>query len=244
MDSVLGPFQSVSASDAVRPRLLDWILARYAEGEDRLPPERVLAQQLQVSRTTLREALHSLSVHGVIVSRHGSGWYVREDVAPLVDGLAEHFRFREMSLEQLIEARRIIEPPIAALAAERRTPEDLAELERAYQSMLQVGTDLDRFEKLDQQFHRDLGAASQNPFFSLAVQPLLTLLREKRIGVLLGRGAREASNREHGAILHAVEHCDSQKAHAAMTNHLGAFIERISAPKDEKVSLPKGAERG
>jgi GntR family transcriptional repressor for pyruvate dehydrogenase complex len=229
----LDPIQPVSASDAVRQRLLDWILARYAEGEDRLPSERILAQQLQVSRTTLREALRSLSISGLIVPRQGSGWYVRVNAGPLIDGLAEHFRFREMSLEQLMEARRITEPPIAALAAERRTPEDLAELERTYQSMLGVDTDMDRFEKLDQQFHRGLGVATQNPFFSLAVQPMLTLLREKRIGVLHGRGALKASNREHGAVLQAVRDGDPQGAHAAMAFHLSSFIRRVGAPKND-----------
>ncbi len=218
--------KTVSIPGAVRRKLLDWIAARREHGEFRLPPERILAQELQVSRTTLREALRSLSDNGVIAPRQGSGWYIREDSAPVADGLAVHFRFREMSLAQLIEARNIIEPPIAGLAAERRTGADLAELERIYAGMLEAAADLDRFEQLDQEFHRGLGEASQNPFFVVAVQPLLTLLREKRIGVLHRRGV-EASNREHARVLKAIQDADPEAARTAMRAHLSSWIRRM-----------------
>src|SRR5512132_646502 len=98
---------------------------------DRLPPERELAERFRVSRTSVREALRSLQSRGLIEIRAGEGAFVRAVPGearsePLALGILPH---RE-AVGELFEARRILEPAIAALAARRATPEDIAEMAR------------------------------------------------------------------------------------------------------------------
>lgn len=94
---------------------------------DRLPPERELARQLAISRPSLREALSALQALGLIRTRRGGGVYVAEGDS---DGRSAVLLSAEDSPLELLEARQLLEPQVAALAATRRTAEDLAELER------------------------------------------------------------------------------------------------------------------
>src|SRR5438093_12277013 len=96
---------------------------------DRLPSERALAGRLRVSRATIREALRAMQLKGLIVSRHGSGSFIAggrpEELANALHHLALHDMF---------ELRFLIEPSIAALAAERATRPDLVRLNRFFNS--------------------------------------------------------------------------------------------------------------
>src|SRR5215217_1239373 len=96
---------------------------------DRLPGERELAEQLKVSRSSLREALRAMESAGLVVSQHGSGVYVRDAVAwDAVSPLALVLQASGDTVGDLWEIRLIVEPEIAARAALRATAEDLATL--------------------------------------------------------------------------------------------------------------------
>lgn len=205
--------------------MLKLIVERELVPGDRLPPERLLAESLGVSRTTLRHALRSLTERGVLESKHGSGWYVRLDTLAIVHSLALHFELSDMTLGQMIEARRVLEPPIAGYAAMRRTPADLDELAAILIRMETSSIDM-TYVDLDQEFHVQIGKCSHNPFFSLAVQPMFELMADLRLDVLAQDGDNQASMQSHRELVQAITRQDSNEAYVAMAKHLDSFAIR------------------
>ena len=114
---------------------------------DRLPPERTLAEELNVSRASVREALSALEILGIVESRTGNGTFVRRLPTEwtYLGTIFEEFFAREDSPREVLEARRLLEPMVAQLAAERATNEQLSQIEQALQALAHaVATGADR----------------------------------------------------------------------------------------------------
>jgi len=219
------PTSARSTSDVIQDQLLGLVTGGILVVDERLPAERELAQQLGISRTTLRDALRSLEQSGVLESRQGAGWFVRHSTDGLAQNLALHFRLQDITFGQLVEARRAIEPIIAALAAARRTEAEMDEIRGIFSVLLEEG-DHERWVQSDYRFHATIARASHNPFFAIAVQPALTLLTSIRTEVVSRPGARNKSNREHAAVVKALESRDARAAELAMIQHLRLWTER------------------
>jgi GntR family transcriptional repressor for pyruvate dehydrogenase complex len=117
----------VRLRDQVAEMLLDMISSGDYGVGDRLPPERVLVEQLGVSRTVVREALNLLETRGLIRVEHGRGAIVSADTAhALHNDLGFLLRMEPSTLWELMEMRKALEVELAGLAAERATPEDIA----------------------------------------------------------------------------------------------------------------------
>jgi GntR family transcriptional regulator, transcriptional repressor for pyruvate dehydrogenase complex len=215
-----------SVSDSINQRVLKLIVERELVPGDRLPAERVLAHSLGVSRTTLRDALRNLTGRGVLEAKQGSGWYVRLNTLAIVHSLALHFELADMTLGQMIEARRVLEPAIASYAALRRTDADLAELRAILQRMEEVDEIGQHYVDLDQEFHGQIGKCSHNPFFSLAVQPMFELMADLRFEVLRREGNNELSMASHRELVDAIGRQDDREAYVAMAKHLDNFAFR------------------
>jgi DNA-binding FadR family transcriptional regulator len=165
------------------------IAERVRSGElrlgDKLPPERDLAVQMQISRPTLREAARVLVDAGLLEVRRGpgGGMFVARDVVP-VELVRQRSSMRLTEVAQVLEARRVIEPGVAQLAAQRAGEADLEPLERSIEEMRAIcergyaAEDEDRFLQLDLQFHLALARASANPTI---VSLMRTVLRELEI---------------------------------------------------------------
>ena len=101
---------------------------------ERLPSERVLAEQLQVSRSSVREAIRSLELQGLVISKRGSGTFINTDnlesmVALIASTLTSGADTGVDNLKHIFEMRHMLEPQIAALAAQRANEQEVAELE-------------------------------------------------------------------------------------------------------------------
>src|SRR6266513_1711940 len=124
---------------------------------DRLPPERALAERMHVSRATLREALRVMQLRGLIVSRQGAGNFIAggkpEDLAEALHNLA---------LQDIFELRLLIEPSIAALAAERANRQDLLRMESILQDQEQEVKAKRLAAQTDTAFHSTLADATHN----------------------------------------------------------------------------------
>ena len=189
----------------------------------RLPPERDLAQQLGVSRPSLREALIALDVEGRVEVRSGSGVYVSElksgPVATRTAAMGE-------SPSQLMEARSVIEGEVVVLACARVTPELLARLRDLLKGM-EAAIDRRRARvDLDRQFHLTLAEMSGNAILQRLIEELFD---ERHSPISAKISSRFESTRtwktalaEHEAILKAVEARDPIAAQAAMRAHLKA----------------------
>src|SRR5919204_1811477 len=122
-------------STRIYEEIVRQIKSMIAEGRlksgDQLPPERDLAEKFVVSRTSVREALRALESLGLVEIRPGEGTFVREaSVEALIEPLALLMVSQREAIGELFEARRLLEPSLAALAATRATPEEIQEMER------------------------------------------------------------------------------------------------------------------
>jgi GntR family transcriptional repressor for pyruvate dehydrogenase complex len=192
----------------------------FAPGS-RLPPERDLCLRLAVSRPTLREAIRSLDMMGVLQSRQGAGTYVT-DLASIT--LAEPLRFiiglNSRSLVELADVRRLLESGAAERAAGLIEPEELEEL-RATIDELRVHTmEPARFLELDVRFHRVIHIAARNGLLLALLDGMSGLAERSR--TITGRqpGLLAASLRSHERIYEALVVHDRVAARLAMVEHL------------------------
>ncbi len=194
---------------------------------DRLPSERDLAAAMQISRATLREAASVLVAAGVLVVRPGAsgGMFVASDYVP-IELLRSRSDLRLDEVAGVLEARRLVEPRVAQLAALNARDEDYAHMQRtidAQQALIARGAVLeheDRFLALDTQFHVRIARASGN---STIVSMMRMLFRRLEI-------ARDLALHEpptaswvvdvHERTLAAIRSCDHDRIEVVMDEHL------------------------
>jgi GntR family transcriptional repressor for pyruvate dehydrogenase complex len=185
---------------------------------DRFPPERELAQQLRVSRTSVRQAMVVLQALGFVDVRHGEGIFLRrmrgfgESLPKLLE--------RRRRLPEVLEAREALEVKLAELAAARRTKEDLAAMQAALRIMEKeikikgIGTDGDAA------FHHAIAAAARNDVLLHLIDAMADAIQETRVESLSEPGRPPRSLEAHRRILRAIEAGTPSKAAAAMRKHL------------------------
>lgn len=189
-----------------------------------IPPERELALRFGVSRASVRDALRILELHGWLEIRQGEG----TRVASSARGFGGRLRTRlhePAFVAELFELRRILEPAVAALAAQRAEGQDLEKLERVLLEQRQVTRDLHKFLELDLGFHRALAEAAHNTLLAEVLQLLVVELRQTRLSATALRFRPANTLREHRRILGAIRERDPEGARAAMLAHLST-VER------------------
>ena len=196
---------------------------RLRQGQ-KLPPERQLARDLKASRVAVREALRTLELRGLVEVRQGStgGYFVREaDDRPLVRDFATLFRLGRVSRAQLIEARRLIEPEVAFLAAQRATDSDLKHLLAAVEQRDAEAASAGDPRRFDLEFHRLLSDAARNPVHSAITHALMALEAEVIVPQVQMTGADSAEvNAAHRRILEAVSARKAGEARVIMAAHI------------------------
>ena len=191
----------------------------------RLPAERDLAVQYDVSRPVIREAIIALEVQGLVEVRVGSGVYVlsASDTGPDSS--------EDVSAIELTEARLLVESEVAALAAAQITDEELRELESLVQQIEEENKTPDGKEDADAAFHLAIAKAARNNALFDTVERLWGLRRTSREAALLHEKARHANIKpvvdEHTAILTALKAKDPKAARDAMRAHLSQVLESL-----------------
>jgi DNA-binding FadR family transcriptional regulator len=208
----------------------DALLERIRAGEwalgQKLPGETTLAPQLGVGRSTVREAIRQLAGRGVLQSRQGAGVFVTALDAP-EDWDAV---LRRASIVSVIEARIAIESEAAALAAERRTPQELRALRRALDARSRSDRELEAHVDADTAFHRAIVAAAHNDILAELFDGFVPRLRQSMVEMLRLRPlADEAADHDaHRALLDAIADRDVAAAARLSRDHLTAMKERLS----------------
>jgi GntR family transcriptional regulator, transcriptional repressor for pyruvate dehydrogenase complex len=206
-------------------------LGRFGPG-DRLPPERELAQQLGVSRMTVREAMRVLQGEGLVEIRRGrtgGAIVIGRDVSRAE--IKRQLRGRLAELEAVIDFRLIVEPAAARLAAERRTIRDLQAMRPMLESMTDLVSDPggpsapSRFFALDAEFHHRIGQATRNPMLAAAVDDARAQLFMPIGGIF--QSLHPAANVLHGELLEAIEAEDGAAAEATMRRHIALTHEAL-----------------
>ncbi|HEX2932982.1 MAG TPA: FadR/GntR family transcriptional regulator [Candidatus Binatia bacterium] len=196
------------------------------KARDQLPSERELAETFKVSRTSVREALRALESQGLIVSRTGMGNFVADlPVESLVAPLARLLIDEKKALADVFEMRKLIEPHIAALAAERATESDIEQLKRIVAKQTEAVRRGETGVEADAELHFSIGRATQNRALQKLVSGLMEMLGRSREESLQTSERRDASIDSHRRIIAAIEKHDKNRARDEMLHH----IEQVEA---------------
>ncbi len=232
------PINHVAAYELVVDQIKRAIyLGRYLPGE-KLPPERDLADQLGVSRTTVREAVRMLEGKGLLTVRRGAtgGLIVTRPHVDSANELRSLIRSRKKELADIFDYRLATEGSAARLAAERRSKTDLKSLEAALDRMAAFVANQEEayasrtiagFNSADAEFHIGIAQATQNPHLVRAVE-------EARAAMFLPVGAifsrlRDDANADHDVILSTIRDGDGDRAEASMRRHIERTREEMDA---------------
>jgi GntR family transcriptional repressor for pyruvate dehydrogenase complex len=215
------PASKVTAAELVVARIRALIESGDVHSGDRLPPERDLAQQLGVSRPSVRSGLKSLAAMGVVQIRQGAGTFITG--GPPVLG-SEPLRFlaalHGFSRAQMFEARLVLEVAVAGLAAERATPDSVMaisdETTEMFASLDSPGAFLDH----DIRFHQAVATASDNPILGSVVEMVAKMFYELRRTTIRNAKDMKLAADEHRAIYQAIRAHDAERARQAMGDHL------------------------
>jgi len=228
------PLQTVEPRRLYR-QIADQIAGLIESGEfergSRLPAERELAALLGVSRTSVREAVISLEIAGLVEVRVGSGIFVT--AAPAAHDAPPD---KGPGPFELLEARKLVEGEIAAAAARDATPEDLEAMRQAVSRMAAHVDDFAIREESDREFHLAVAKATGNGSLELVVDGLWNQ-RAELFGRLQMHFHTEAlarqTIRDHAAILEAIEAHDPEAARAAMHRHIGRVVREFQRGVNE-----------
>jgi GntR family transcriptional repressor for pyruvate dehydrogenase complex len=188
---------------------------------DKLPAERELAEMLGVSRSSIRDAIRRLEIMGMVAPRQGAGTVVRE-ISPdaLVSPLANVIAHKRQLVGELLDFRRMLEPPLAARAATHASTGDIGAMEDilSRQSMKVRSGELAVEE--DSEFHYRIAMASGNSVVLKVLDVVMDLLRETRERSLQSEGRPQKSLAGHRRILAAIRRRDPSAAKTAMLQHI------------------------
>ncbi|BCV23239.1 FadR/GntR family transcriptional regulator [Gelria sp. Kuro-4] len=218
----------------VAEEIIDQIKGLVREGTlkpgDRLPAERELAEQLSVSRASVREAVRALSLMGLVAVRPGEGTFLNEDVGTVFRGsVSAKLLMKKSQIIELCEARRLLEVALVRLAAKRATSDDLTDLRHCLFRMEQSLGTHQVFIREDYAFHLMVAKAAKNDIMADVLETVRDLLMEVQRKVVAVAGAPQRSFQFHKAVYEALVRQDGEGAAAAMEKHLQDVQEVVLA---------------
>lgn len=233
-DQDLGDGIRPPSADRIADLILNAILTGGHRPGDRLPSERELGARYAVSRTVIRQALHLLVAHGVVEIHPGRGPFVaRVDSSVVAAAMRLYVRTRVTPSHSTVhEVRVVVEPEIAAFAAERASDAELARLEAVMSAHEEAAHELvtargpraaellERVLQLDYEFHRVIGEAAHNELFMMMLAAIAEPLMAIRRAAMALPGNVGAGVMAHRTILREVVSRDRDRARATMAHHL------------------------
>jgi DNA-binding FadR family transcriptional regulator len=220
-------FQRVlKAYEQIAEQLRELIATGQLAPGERLPNEATLAQQFGVSRATVRESLRVLSAQNLVRTAKGSGggsYVTLPSIDHISEFLSSNFNLmtasQDVSLENLLEARMLLEVPAARLAAERRSDESVLRLEAAIpEELLTLGIN-DQFA-LNKNFHSTVLAACGNKLLYVSAQPIFSVLQRALQRSSLSNAFHREIHQSHRRIAAAISARDPDTAEREMREHL------------------------
>jgi DNA-binding FadR family transcriptional regulator len=223
------------AYEQVHDQLRELIMRGELVRGERLPNETVLAREFGVSRSTVREALRALAAHNLIHTVKGAsgGSFV---TLPTVDHISEFLQANigllsasnDVTLEEFLEARRLLEVFAARQCAARRSDADLARLRETIIDVPSAVPGEERFV-YNEGFHSAVLDGAGNTLLRIAAQPIFSVLQTNFSREALSVGFAEQIDGDHRAILAAIETGDGEAAAVEMQKHLDYLSETYTS---------------
>lgn len=224
------PIRRESVAEMVARRILDLVTQGVLKPGDQLPAERELAQSLNVSRPSLREAIRGLAILGVVRARQGGGVYISElDAHALLAPIQFYLDLGEANVRELYDARMLIESDVARRAAEHMSEEGLDALDKILAEQKQTLADPDAFRESDFRFHALIWDGCGNAFLKRMGESLNVIGLEFRKKASETRGVLEQSYEDHRGLAQALRRRDADAAAAAAARHMRNVFESTIA---------------
>ena len=202
-------------------RQIERLILKKLQPGDKLPSERELAETLGVSRSSIRDAIRSLELMGLVEPRQGAGTVVLElSTDSLVNPLANTLKRKEELIGELLDFRKMFEPSLAARAATHASDEEIAEMEEILERQERKLRQGESAIAEDSEFHYSIALASRNSVVFKVLDTLMDLLRDTRERSLQIEGRPQKSLAGHRRILMAIKRHDAEAAKAAMRRHI------------------------
>lgn len=218
------PIKNTSISKKVIEQIQDMISKGTLQKGDRLPSERQMSETLEISRSSVREAIKELEIMGLIESRPGYGNFVKDNFEDILyEPFSTMFLIKESSPKEILELREIIEKGNVALAASRITDEELSDLNEIL-TIAELSTDENQLVDLDVKFHYKIAQCSQNFLLQSILNAISSLIessiQDTRKNILIEEVHKKNITLQHREIFKALENRNSNEAEAAMKTHL------------------------
>lgn len=210
---------SKSLPEVVVTQLIKFIIDNQLKQGDKLPSEIEMAKQLGVSRSTIREAIKTLTSRNIVEIKRGCGTYVSQKMGVIDDPLGfEFIQDKEKLVLDVLEVRQMIEPNIAAMAAKMATKEEVIQIEKLCQEVEILIINGEKHAKKDIELHTQIAKTSKN----VVVSRLIPIINESiEIFIEVTKSVlRQESIDTHRAIVEAIKMKDEKGAYDAMQTHI------------------------
>ena len=238
------------SSVPMRPQKTAMLLAQRIVGDinrrgntvgDRLPPERLMLEDYEVGRGTLRESLRFLELQGVISLKPGPGGgpvVQQPDATSLATSLTLLLQFANAPFRTIAEARGGLEPMMAQLAAQRMSDAQLADLKTSVDTMQDHLDDQSVFLEENKRFHDVIAHGSGNAMFGYLVDALLGILDGSAIGIDYPEVRRAAVHKAHLSIYEAIAERDPAASAEAMADHVQQYLKYAEKKFPDVLAAP------
>jgi len=224
------PIKDVKVYERVIDQIKDMIKSGQLKRGDRLPSERDLVEQLQVSRTSIREALSALQMISLIESRHGDGNFIRTELGPhFLEPLSILFLLDKRSPWEVLEFRLILEVNCAALAAKKATLEQIEDIHQAFLELQANQTNEVQNIQLDKKLHYTIAKATDNRILLNVLNSISDLIdysiSDTRSRILMDPANQQTLIEQHYGLYEAIADRNSDLAAERMRRHLEFVID-------------------
>ena len=227
-------FDKSILSERVAERIRQMILGTNLEPGDKLPNELQLSTDLNISRSTVREAIKILVSTNVLEVRRGTGTFVSENPGIAKDPLGITIMEEEDLLPHILEMRLIVEPQMAEIAAIRGTDEEIAKIREAYEHVKNAVMKGENHTPADIEFHNQIARSTHNPI----LQRVVPIIND---GIIGGHAKTkdypenaETIILQHKNIMHAIERRNPELARQYMTEHIQYGLDRCRRSIEKK----------
>jgi GntR family transcriptional regulator, transcriptional repressor for pyruvate dehydrogenase complex len=233
------PVERSTVSEEIVKQLISLINTGKLTPGSKLPSERELMEKFHVSRSSVREALHALTMIGLLETFPGAGTFVSQELVGIIGGQLEWaVLLGNRELMELMEIREPLEIQAAGLAAERSTPEMIQQFR---QTIDRYSTcEVDNRDPIEGEIavHMAIASMSGNPTLIRLLQTFQDLLTEYRRKRRIGFSTTDSSIQEYRSILNAIEAGDADSARQYMARHLAqskrhALVDQINEQSDQ-----------
>ncbi|WP_018924432.1 FadR/GntR family transcriptional regulator [Salsuginibacillus kocurii] len=226
--------ESKKIAEIVREQIEDMIKQGDVQPGEKLDSVAKLAEQFQVSRSAVREALSAMRAVGIVSIKQGEGTFVNNyDFSDVLDPMKAERIISKKEMLELFEVRKIIEVGAAEMAAEKRTNEDLEALNAALEEMKTASAENNVGESADVAFHLAIAQASSNQIMVDMMNQLSETLRKtmfesRRVWLFSEKQTLDRLYQEHLELYEAIKAADAERARNAMLAHLRNVEEALN----------------